>query len=244
MLHQRLEEVALNAWPTLQQVLLDGWILRFAEGYTRRSNSVNPLYNSHRDLMDKIVRCERLYALRGLPCMFRLTPHVQPPDLDSLLEQRGYVSVEPSLVLHLELGREWQHGGSTLLHTDDLDKWLEVFRRLNSDRVERSQTHRLILQAIACKRLLVSLLAGEEAVACGMGVLEEDCFGLFNLVAAPHHRNRGYGTTMLAGMLDWARQQGAVHAYLQVSQGNAPARHLYAKLGFKELFPYWYRMRT
>ena len=49
MLHRRLEEVAMNAWPALQQMLFDGWILRFAQGYTKRANSVHPLFESHLD---------------------------------------------------------------------------------------------------------------------------------------------------------------------------------------------------
>jgi hypothetical protein len=32
---QEIEEISLNAWPSLQQILYDGWILRFANGYTK-----------------------------------------------------------------------------------------------------------------------------------------------------------------------------------------------------------------
>ena len=40
----RIEEVALNAWPSMQHMLYDGWLLRFSNGYTKRANSVNILY--------------------------------------------------------------------------------------------------------------------------------------------------------------------------------------------------------
>jgi hypothetical protein len=36
-----LEELSLGAWPARSAVFHDGWVLRFADGYTRRANSVN-----------------------------------------------------------------------------------------------------------------------------------------------------------------------------------------------------------
>ena len=54
-----IEELALNAWPALQTKHYDGWVLRFANGYTRRSNAVIPLYESTLDLDEKINFCEK-----------------------------------------------------------------------------------------------------------------------------------------------------------------------------------------
>lgn len=41
----QIEELALNAWPSLQTIVHHGWLLRFAEGYTKRSNSVQAIYS-------------------------------------------------------------------------------------------------------------------------------------------------------------------------------------------------------
>jgi hypothetical protein len=43
---RQFEELTINTWPSLQTCCYDGWILRFARGYTRRANSVYPLYDS------------------------------------------------------------------------------------------------------------------------------------------------------------------------------------------------------
>src|SRR5947208_1902118 len=85
-----VEELALNAWPCLQTIYYDGWLLRFADGYTRRANSVNPLYTSSIDLGAKIRYCEETYRSRGRDTVFKLTSAAQPENLDSILAEHGY----------------------------------------------------------------------------------------------------------------------------------------------------------
>ena len=41
----RVEDVCLNAWPALQEIHYDGWLIRLADGQTRRTNSVNVLHD-------------------------------------------------------------------------------------------------------------------------------------------------------------------------------------------------------
>lgn len=77
-----IEELSLTAWPALQAVYDGGWVLRFADGYTRRANSVNPLYSSVEDADTKIRRCEALYVSHGLSTVFKITPAVS--DLDAV----------------------------------------------------------------------------------------------------------------------------------------------------------------
>ena len=48
-------------------------------------------------------------------------------------------------------------------------------------------------------------------------------------------RNAGIGTKLLQQLLEEGLKCGVRTAYLEVRTGNAPARHLYEKLGFREV---------
>jgi GNAT superfamily N-acetyltransferase len=247
-LYPLIEQAALHAWPALHELDSDGWVMRFSDGYTKRANSVNSLGHSTLEVQEKIGRCEQLYASRGLPCIFRLTPFSSPPGLDQALEERGYTVLDPSLVLHVDLsGRTFDLAAGLELSTHPLDDWLHLFCQLSGKPLAEHHTHRAMLAlrppgvGQPFERLFASLGRPDGAETCAVGVLEGSCFGLFDLVTAPQHRNQGWGTALVSAMLRWAQERGASHAYLQVVQHNAPARRLYAKVGFEEAYPYWYR---
>ena len=87
---QTIEELSLNALPCLQQILDDGRVLRFAEGYTKRANSITPLYPSYEDLTQKIKRCENTYHGFNLRPIFRLTNEPRLEIIDRTLNELGY----------------------------------------------------------------------------------------------------------------------------------------------------------
>src|SRR5690348_17161021 len=95
---RRFEEHSINEWPALQTLLLDGWVLRFANGYTRRANSVNALYESTREPLEKIAACEALYAQQGLKTTFKITSANEQSALDLLLAGCGYLKDAPTSV--------------------------------------------------------------------------------------------------------------------------------------------------
>ncbi len=243
MFHRRIEEASLNAWPALQQMLFDGWLLRFTKGYTKRANSVTPLFVSSLNAEEKIALCERLYAEKAQPTIFRLTPFASPLDLDHVLAGRHYRRIDLTSVQHRDLrGQALQAEPSVELREETVDHWLDTFCRLSAVPRAQHHTHQEILHAIPAKRLLAVLADSDTIVACGLGVLEYEYFGLFDLVTEPQQRNKGYGAKLVVSMLRWAQEHAAAHAYLQVMHSNAPARHLYTKLGFEDVYQYWYRV--
>ncbi len=97
---RQIEEAALSAWPALSQVLDDGWILRFSNGYSKRANSINPTYTALGDVDAKIEHAEAWYGRLGLPPLFRLTPLTDPSDLGQRLEARGYREIQSGQALY------------------------------------------------------------------------------------------------------------------------------------------------
>ena len=240
---KRIEEISLNAWPALQQVLYDGWLLRLAKGYTKRANSVNPLYPSTLDLEQKVAYCKEFYTARSLRPVFRLTPISSPTDLDHFLSQRGYQVLDQTLVMGLDLENlDLKTHRETDLLSTNIDEWMEIFYQVSPTSSAVHKVHKEILEAISTERYLVALQNAGAKVACGLGVLEADYVGLFDIITDPEARRRGYGTQIVLAILDWAREHGARYSYLQVVKQNLPARQLYEKIGFEELYQYWYRV--
>lgn len=96
--HRHIEELTLNHWRPLSTSFYDGWVPRFAKGYSKRANSVQAIYSSSLDVHEKIRVCEEMYTSSQLNTVFKITPFVQPGELDQLLQDKGYVVVDRTLV--------------------------------------------------------------------------------------------------------------------------------------------------
>src|SRR3979409_2277558 len=104
MLERHIEEAGLNSWPAYQQRLFDGWVMRFSQGYTKRANSVTPLYPSFQSVDKKIAICQQINQEQHLPTIFRLPSFSEDTqELDALLEQRDYRYADRTLVLSTPL---------------------------------------------------------------------------------------------------------------------------------------------
>jgi N-acetylglutamate synthase len=247
-----VEEISLNAWPAHQTLVDQGWLLRFADGYTRRANSVNPIYRVGEDdpqaVTAQIERCERIYRARRQPVIFKMTPLVQPPHLDTILTEQGYTLDAPTGVRLLSLAKSspLKNNGNVeiQLETHLFTEWIATFAEFSA----LNETQRLSLTGIVSKIAplagFVTLCVDGRPLACGLGVIEREMIGLYDIVTAPAARGQGYGTQLLHALLSWGKRNGAQHAYLQVMNNNFPAQRLYDKLGFRQIYQYWYRVKS
>ncbi|PON19841.1 hypothetical protein C2W62_00705 [Candidatus Entotheonella serta] len=241
---RHLEEVALNAWPALQTLVYDGWLLRFANSYTKRANSVVPLYPGTRRLEEKISYCERVYQQQKQPAIFRLPSFVEGIDeIDAMLDARGYQYLDETIVQVSDLGRAAYTQPDRAYDLLYPDHWLPAYHGMASGRTDHA-THERILQAIAHPTCYIAIMDG-QTVACGLGVYEGGYVGLFDIVTDPTHRQRGYGSDVVSSLLAWGQEAyDADYAYLQVMANNTSALGLYTKFGFEESYRYWYRAKV
>ena len=249
---QRLiEELTLNAWPSLETVLYDGWVLRFADGYTRRANSVNPLYPSSTPLEEKVAYCEAVYARRGLDTVFKLTDASEPPELDAFLEERGYgrdaeTSVQVARIDRLAQQSESQTTEANAARVTVTDGppggWLDALCRWGMP-AHHVSTHAAILCAVVPATGFASLRLDGQIAAVGLAVLEREYVGLFDIATDPALRGRGLGTRVVSDLLRWGHERGARTGHLAVMCDNAAALRLYARFDLREVYRYWYRVR-
>lgn len=239
-----LEELALNAWPALQTVLYDGWLLRYARGYTRRANSVQPLYASIADTLEKVAYCERFYGDRGLDTVFKLTHESNPSGLDELLASRGYVMEAPTSVQTLDLQDVPMPTFAPISADIEVTSgWLGDLAKFNGIPDSLIPTVKRLLQSIVPDHVFIALREGDTNIALGLGVLDRGVLGLFDLVTAPEWRSQGLGRQLTLHLLQWGKNHGAGSAYLQVQMDNGPALRLNHSLGFTERYQYWYRVK-
>lgn len=247
MNHIHLEELAMNAWPALQTVLYDGWIIRFANGYTKRANSVTPLYPSTLWLDEKIYQCEQLFDQQKLRPTFRLSQATDISEVDAQLENRGYERIDTTSVQTVDLYEiDVAQSKRAYLFPDysGMESWLGSFHELSGDHRADDKTHKKMLSNILGETGYMVLMDEGEVVACGLGVVERGYLGIFDVITAVSHRNKGYGTELMHSLLAWGKDCDADFAYLQVMTNNPAALSLYAKLGFTEQYQYWYRVKN
>jgi N-acetylglutamate synthase len=238
----RVEETCLNAWPALRQVLLNGWVLRFSEGLTRRANSVNPLRGPRETADGLIAACQALYHRRQLPTIFRL-PSIIDPDLDGRLDEAGYGSEGESCVRYGDLtALEAANDSAVQLLSRPTREWFAAMAALQKHTTEQRRTYRRITGAIAVPAAFAGLAIDGQFVALAYGAIHDRLLCYESVITDPHRQRRGYARRVVASLAAWAKDEGAEGACLEVEAHNAAALALYDGVGLKtELHRYHYR---
>ncbi|HEY3683881.1 MAG TPA: GNAT family N-acetyltransferase [Streptosporangiaceae bacterium] len=228
-------------WPAHTVEESDGWLLRYADGVTKRANSVLPA-GRPADLAAAIAAAERFYRDRGLPPVFSLDEGAPgAAELDAELAARGYSSVDPTLIMTRPLDGAWDPPAHPVRLDDSpsgewMARWWEVDGRGGPEDLAVGER---ILRGVPST---YAHIGDGIPDAVGRITVTGGWAGIYCMAVNSARRRAGLARAIVAALLDAARGAGAHDAYLTVVAANTPARALYAGCGFAVAGGYHYRV--
>ena len=237
---RRLEELAFRGWPALETRDVAGWRLRFANGYTKRANSINALSPEARSGAETRLALEAAYRERGMLPVWRLTP-LAPLLVKDVLAEPAYRRIERSFVQVAPLQPAFALDPHVGIERRPSARWLATFARHSPVPPQHRATMQQLLLAMPNAGFALVEHAGEPT-AMAVGVLDGIHMGLFDVLVMPHARRRGLARRVTESLFAWARGEGAQFAYLQVVATNTAALALYESQGFRTVYDYEYRL--
>jgi ribosomal protein S18 acetylase RimI-like enzyme len=237
-----IEELSMAAWPSIQTLLYDGWIIRMANGYTNRSNSINPIYPSKIKLEEKMDYCDKIFKKYNLLTTYKIIGCDEHKILDEELEKQDYKKIHITSLQTCNTLEILQSNYNGIVINDSFNsKWINSVIDFNTIKQEDIKTFETILNNVAGDKIVVYKEAENEIVGCGYGVIGSNYVGVFDIVIKESQRGKGYGKEIVKTILSEAGKKGIRNTYLQVMINNIIAQKLYKKLGYKEIYKYWYR---
>ena len=235
----RIELAAVRAWPAAESAGLAGWLWRYSGGGSQRANSVSPIAFSGSDVEAAISEAERRYRRRGATPMFQISNVTQPADLDARLQARGYRLKEPCACLAKAIAEAPMPTGVEIADKVT-DAWLDVY--LAGITPSRRPQAPAILRRVPapCAFLLLQRDGQPASVALAVaadGVVVAEC-----VATRLEHRRAGASERVMRALEAWGAANGAQVAALQAVTANAPAQALYAKLDYRRVGGYHYRV--
>ncbi|MEM9278301.1 MAG: GNAT family N-acetyltransferase [Pseudomonadota bacterium] len=239
---RRLEAVSFRSFPSTSTHYDGTWAIRLTAGHpAKRLNSVNPLDPSDHAYIDaRLELAKHKFESFGRELVFRQSP-LAPPELESLLDDRGWVRFDESIVMMLDLSMINLDGELDHVPMKDIGYWVDSFIHL-SDEVKSAKPGLVeVISSIQPTSGLFVKTIDDTHVAAVRCVHDNDLVGLFDLVTGVDYKRQGHARSLVGSALKWAKNSGARFAWLQVVADNAAAYELYTGLGFEELYRYIYR---
>jgi ribosomal protein S18 acetylase RimI-like enzyme len=242
---RRLEAAAFRAWPSASTYYDGTWSIRLTPGHpSRRLNSINPLDpNDHSELDGRIARAELRFATAQKPLTFRQTP-LASRELEQYLHDEGFSSEHESCVMAMPLTGFNPDQALNQIPLKDVMRYAQASIEVRGQAEGSAEALASVIASIVPP---YSLFVHEDAagpVSTVMCVQDGDLAGILDLGTRTDARRQGHGASALATALKWARNHGALMAWLQVELESDPALALYKDFGFEEVYRYVYRIRA
>jgi N-acetylglutamate synthase len=236
---QACEERLVNLWPAAVTLMMEGWVIRMAHGYSGRANSASALVPGARFDTISLTQIEGLYRDAGLvPCV-RVTP-LADPSVAELLATRGYRFKDRAIGMIAKLDPNAAHVLDPDIRLDlrPPRAWAESISSFQEPS-KRSPDHLLsIVGAIRLPAAFATLSQADAPVGYAYCGVDRGLAEIGSVMIHPDHRGNGCGRRLMQALMGFAAGQGATSVFLQVAETNASARHLYRALGFRDIYSY------
>lgn len=194
-------------WPSVERNALGGWELRFDPApvgrVLKRANSCLAMGEPGVPLPQALARIEAFYTERGRDPLAQV--EVGSPEEDAFRDA-GWQPLD--------------HGQSEF--------WLASLSRVRRSLPPPARPVELVAKG---PRAVASVGAGCDPLAEGQACIDGDWIGLHGVTVDPTHRRRGLATAVVAELLEWGAEQGAMTAWLHVETDNPGAQALWSALG-------------
>jgi len=237
---EAIERATLAAVPPRAQESCKGWLLAFDEGTVGRCHSAVPLRHEA-PATDTLAAIEARYAAAGLATVLRVP---ELPVFDALRRQLhavGYLRFKPTLVQAgrvADLAAGVRNAVRVELAPAAAPDWEQVFLGEGFDPLDGAS--RLAILRRGGDSVFASVREDGRTVAVGAACSSHGWCGVHGMRTLPAYRGRGLAAAVLAALGRQAQQRGVQRCFLQVEQGNAAARSLYAARGFATAWAYVY----
>ena len=228
----------INAWPAPTTLVVDDWVVRFANGYSGRANSASALREGSNMDDATLAFVEALYHEAGLPPRIRFTPLVAESARRRFAE-RGYRVETASFGMVAELDPALHPPVPGLVTTARADDaWIDG-AAAHQTGPKRNRDHlAAIVSGVRLPAAFATLLHEGRPAAYAMSVAERGMAEIGAVIVDESLRGRGLGKQLVKGLMGWAVAQGCGQAYLQVDQSNGLAFEMYRRLGFRTVYAY------
>ncbi len=232
-----LERAAARHWQAPDIQPLGDWLLRAAEGFTGRANSALPLGDPGLPLPEAVTAIEDWYRRRDLRPTIVLPQGAAPESLEDLLAERAWVPRSgPAFVMTADIADIPGAPADLQFAAEPDAAFLGLYRYRGQDLPPIART----LMMSAPWQAFGTISRDGRAVACGRISVVGDLGVLTAVEVDAACRRQGLGAAVTSGLAAAAAGQGARRMLLQVETGNAPARALYQRCGFRDSHRYHY----
>ncbi|MFI6942157.1 GNAT family N-acetyltransferase [Streptomyces sp. NPDC050418] len=228
-----LARVTSRGWQPVESEALGEWELRYADGFTRRANSVLALGDPGVPLDEALSVVRAWYAERGLHADIQTSTGAEGTHelLCAQLEERGWAQHTPAQV--------WIGALAPLDDADADVSAVHLSRTCDEDWMRRYQRFgegtpavlKVLHNGPSVWFASVPSADGSPA-AIGRCVIDGRWAGFMAVEVAPEHRRKGLATAVMTALARQALGEGASAGWLQVESGNEAAQAMYGRMGF------------